>query len=406
MADKTARVPDGKSGLSRRGFLKGALAGAGLASLSRYEAVAQMVAGPSARSVQGWGVEPGLIKLSSNEMPIGPSPRAVEAVMKMVYGFNRYSLDPTLYEKIARRHGGIPVMTTDSPFNPPEGAWISLGSGSSEILFAAASAYLRNGGETIEAIPAFGNISDTGEEFSTKPIRIPVKKDFSHDLEAMKKAINDNTKMIILTSPGNPTGDLIPSAEMKRFIEEAPAHIIIFVDEAYIDFVGNPKERIGAAPLIKDHPNVIVSRTFSKIFGMAGMAIGYGLAQPEVVNRLNQNKGGRVNVLAMYAASAALDDYDYIKRAQEVTDNGKAYFEQEFKAMGLEYVPSEASFMLVNVKKNSDKVCRKLEQEYRIKVGNGYDRWKMQGWLRVTAGLQEENEAFMAALKKILVSSL
>lgn len=404
MIDAANDVQQKRSGFSRRGFLKGILAGAGVASLGSYEAVAQMVAGPSARPVHGWGVEPGLVRLSGNEMPIGPSPRAVEAIMKVIYSFNRYGQDQALYAKVAQRHG-LPVATTDTPFGAPPNSWVSLGSGSSEILFAAASAYLRNGGETIEAAPGYGNVSNLGAGFGTKPIWIPVKKDFSQDLDAMKKAITRNTKMIILTTPGNPTGILIPWAELKRFVEEVPPNVIIFSDEAYIDFARNPEDRIGAAPLIKDHPNVIVSRTFSKIFGMAGLGVGYGLAQPEVINKLNQNKGGRVNMLSMAGASAGMDDYEYIERAREVTIAGKEFFEQQAKAMGLEYVPSESSFMLINVKKDADEVCRKLEQEYRVIVGNAKQRWAMDTWLRVTAGLPEENEAFFAALKKVLVSS-
>lgn len=404
MAQTTEQVQPGRFNLSRRGFLKGALAGAGLASLGGYEAIAQMVGGPSVRPVRGWGVEPGLVRLSSNENPLGPSPRAVEAVLKLVYSFNRYGQDATLYEKVPRMHG-LPVVPAGPGFGAPANTWVTFGAGSSEILFAAASAYLRDGGETIEATPDYGNISNLGAGFGTKPVWVPVRSDFSHDLPAMKNAINSNTKMIILTTPGNPTGIRIPDEELKRFVEEVPPHIMIFVDEAYIHFARDPAHRTGAAPLIKDHPNVIISRTFSKIYGMAGLAIGYGLAQPEVINRLNKNKGGRVNVLATHAASAALDDHEYLERVREVTNAGKAYFEQEFEKLGLEYVRSESSFMIVNTRQDSDEIVRRLEQEYRVLVGNGYQRWNMQGWLRVTAGLPEENEAFIAALRKVLTSS-
>ena len=221
----------------------------------------------------------------------------------------------------------------------------------------------------------------------------------------MKAAINSNTKMVVITSPGNPTGVLVSSEELKSFVSSIPSNIIVFVDEAYIDFSRNPADRIGAAPLIKDHPNVIVARTFSKIYGMAGLGVGYGLAQPEVIEKLNINKGGRVGSLSMYGASAALEDYEYQDRARKVTWAGKEYFAQQFKEMGLEYVPSESSFMLVNVRKDADEVCRKLLEEYNVIVGNAKQRWEMDTWLRVTSGLKEENEAFMSALKKVLVSS-
>ncbi|MBT5874743.1 MAG: aminotransferase class I/II-fold pyridoxal phosphate-dependent enzyme [Candidatus Latescibacteria bacterium] len=393
------------AGFSRRGFLKGAIAGAGVAAFGLREAAAQMLQGPSAQPVRGWGVPPGLVRLSGNEMPIGPSPRAVEAIMKVLYSFNRYGRVSEIYEKVTRMHG-LPVPDMSNvPFGGPPNSWVTFGAGSSEVLFAAASAFLRDGGETIEATPGYGNISEMGVGFGAKPVFVPVRSDFSHDLPAMKKAINSNTKMIILTSPGNPTGVLIPYEELKAFVASIPPEIIVFSDEAYIDFARSPEDRIGAAPLIKDHPNLIVARTFSKIYGMAGLGIGYGLAQPAMIKTLNLNKGGRVNMLSLHAANAALDDHDYIAYAREVTSNGKEFFAEKFKEMGLEYVPSESSFMLVNIKKDADEVCRKLEQEYRVIVGNGNARWGMKTWLRVTAGLPEENEAFMAALQKVLVSS-
>lgn len=404
MAELEKELVEERAGFSRRGFLKGLLAGGAAASLGGYEAVAQMVAGPKASPVRGWGVAPGLVRLSGNEMPIGPSPRAVEAVMQQVYAFNRYGRDMTIYKKISELHG-LPVLELTNSFRPPEGMWVALGCGSSEILFAAASAYLRDGGELIEATPGYGNIPEMSESFGATTRWVPVLKDFRHDLPAMKAAINSNTKMVVITSPGNPTGVLISTEELKSFVASIPSNIIVFVDEAYIDFSRNPADRIGAAPLIKDHPNVIVARTFSKIYGMAGLGVGYGLAQPEVIEKLNINKGGRVSSLSMYGASAALEDYEYQDRARKVTWAGKDYFAQQFKEMGLEYVPSESSFMLVNVRKDADEVCQKLLEEYNVIVGNGKQRWEMDTWLRVTSGLKEENEAFMSALKKVLVSS-
>ena len=404
MAELEKELVEERTGFSRRGFLKGLLAGGAAVSLGGYEAVAQMVGGPKANAVRGWGVEPGLVRLSGNEMPIGPSPRAVEAIMQQMYGFNRYGRDMTIYSKIPKLHG-LPVIESENSFGAPPGSWVTMSCGSSEILFAAAATYLKDGRETIEATPGYGNISEMGEAFGTTPRWVPVLKDYRHDLPAMKAAINSNTKMIVITSPGNPTGVLVSPTELKQFVEGIPSNIIVFVDEAYIDFARNPEDRICAAPLIKDHPNVIVARTFSKIYGMAGLSVGYGLAQPQVIDKLNINKGGRVSVLSMYGASAALDDVEYLDRARKVTWAGKDYFAKHFKDMGLEYVPSESSFMLVNVRKDADEVCRKLLDEYNVIVGNGKQRWGMDTWLRVTSGLPEENEAFMSALKKVLVSS-
>jgi len=390
----------GASGFSRRKFLKGLAIGAGAASLGSYEAVAQMVAGPRARPVRGWGVPEGFVRLSSNEMPIGPSPRAVEAILKHAYSFNRYNRDRNLYRMVAERHD-LPVVLPSRNSREPSESWVTLGCGSSEVLFAIGSAYMRDGGEMIESAPGYGGV----ESYGGTTRLFPVDGSFQQDLSAMKAAINDRTRLIVITSPGNPTGVIVPFDDLKKFVQDVPPEVMVFVDEAYIEFAKNPDDRTGAAPLIKDHANVIVTRTFSKNMGMAGLRIGYGLAQPHVIAKLDENKGGRISSLSYVAAMAGLEDYSYQDRARAVTWEGQAYFASQFEEMGLEHVPSQSSFMLVNVRKDAGRVVRKLFEEYNVLVANGKRRWAMDTWLRVTSGLQEENEAFISALKKVLVSS-
>ncbi|MXY96190.1 MAG: aminotransferase class I/II-fold pyridoxal phosphate-dependent enzyme [Gemmatimonadetes bacterium] len=404
MVDRADRKQEASSGFSRRGFLRGMMVGAGAMSLGSYEAVAQMISGPNARPVRGWGVPEGLVRLSGNEMPIGPSPRAVEAVLENVYSFNRYNRNRDIYTKIAERHGLPVVEWPPNTFSPPD-AWVTLGCGSSEVLFAVASAYLRDGAEVVEASPGYAGVFRTAEAYGATAKWVPLNNDFQQDLDAMKAAISENTRVVVITNPGNPTGVLVSPDAVKKFVQEVPSDVIVFVDEAYIEFSKNPDDRIGAAPLILDHENVIVARTFSKIMGMAGLGVGYGLARPEVIEKLNQNKGGRPSMLSTNAAVAGIEDHDYQDRARKVTWEGQEYFASNFDEMGIEYVPSQSSFMLINVKKDADEVVRKLREEYNVMVGNGKRRWEMDTWLRVTSGLQEENEAFMAALKKVLVSS-
>tara|TARA_B100000029_G_scaffold516832_1_gene635681 strand:+ start:23659 stop:24870 length:1212 start_codon:yes stop_codon:yes gene_type:complete len=399
---KNTASTDTSNNSSRRGFLKGMIAGA--ISIGSYDAVAQMISGPNARPVRGWGVPPGLVRLSGNEMPIGPSPRAVEAILENLYSFNRYNRHMDIYTKIAERHGLPVAEPVPNTFFPP-GAWVTLGCGSSEVLFALASAYLRDGAEMIEASPGYGGVYRTASAYGAKIRWIPLNQDFQQDFGKMKAAINEKTRVIVVTNPGNPTGVLVSSDELKKFIEEVPPEIIVFVDEAYIEFAKKPSDRVGAAPLILDHANVVVARTFSKIMGMAGLGVGYGLARPEVIDKLNANKGGRPSMLSTKAAVAGIDDHDYQNRARQVTWDGQDYFTKNFDAMGLDYVPSQSSFMLINVRKDADEVVRKLKDEYNILVGNGKRRWEMNTWLRVTSGLQEENEVFINALKKVLVSS-
>lgn len=404
MSDNSQTTQITPSGFSRRGFIKGMIAGAGAVSLGSYEAVAQMISGPNARPVRGWGVPEGLVRLSGNEMPIGPSPRAVEAVLENVYSFNRYNRNRDIYTKVAERHGLPVVEWPPNTFSPPD-AWVTLGCGSSEVLFAVASAYLRDGGEMVEASPGYAGVFRVAEPNGATAKWVPLTSDFQQDLDAMKAAISENTRVVVVTNPGNPTGVLVSPDALKKFVQEVPSDVIVFVDEAYIEFSKNPEDRVGAAPLILDHPNVIVARTFSKIMGMAGLGVGYGLARPEVIEKLNQNKGGRPSMLSTNAAVAGIDDHDYQDRARKVTWEGQDYFAGQFDEMGIEYVPSQSSFMLINVHKDADEVVRKLREEYNVMVGNGKRRWEMDTWLRVTSGLQVENEAFIAALRKVLVSS-
>ena len=404
MAHSTAHDSQPTSGVSRRGFLKSALVSAGLVSLSQYEVVAQIVGGSSKQQVQGWGVEPGLVQLSGNENALGPSPRAVEAILKMTYSVNRYGLDPTLYRKIAQRHN-VPEVDADSPFALPKDAWVTVGAGSSEILFAIAHTFLSDDGELIEVIPGFGFMTRLAIRKGVKVVRVPLTREYSPDLTAMRKKITPNTKMVVVTTPGNPNGKLTPMQTLKPFIESLPSDVIVVVDEAYIDFADKPEDRIGAAPLIKDHPNVIVTRTFSKMYGLAGMRVGYGLAQPDVINKLNANRGNTLNILSGYGAAAALDDHEQVRRSRELVVAGKEYFYNELKTMGIGYVPSQSSFLLINIRIDADTVVHKLAEEYNVLVGNAKGRWNMDNWIRVTAGLPKENETFIAALKKVLVSN-
>ena len=388
--------------ISRRGFLKGALVSAGALSVGSYNAAAQMVGGPS---VIGWGVPPGLVRIDSNENALGPSPRAVEAVASLIYSINRYGQNPDLLGKIARRHGVPVVEWTDSPFTPAENAWVTVGAGSSDLLFAIGHAFLRDEQEVVESVPGFGFMTRLAALQDSKSVRVPLLPGMKPDLDQLSDSVTDRTAMVVVTSPGNPTGQLTPMSYLKPFIASIPEQVLILVDEAYIEFAENTEDRIGAAPLIEDYPNVIVTRTFSKIFGMAGMRVGYAVAQPEIIARINSHRGNTLTLLSTHAASAALDDEDHVLRSRDLVVQGKRYFYEQFDTMGIDYVPSESSFLMANVKTDVDQLARRLREDYQVLVGNAKQRWGLEGWIRITAGLPEENKAFITALKKILVSS-
>ena len=392
----------GGTGLSRRGFLKGALVGAGALSMGSYEAVAQMVGGPS---VRGWGVPPGLVRIDANENALGPSPRAVEAVLSLVTSINRYGQNPDLLGKLARRHGVPVVEWTDSPFAPVQDAWIAVGAGSSDLLFAIGHAFIREGQEVVESLPGFGFLTRLANMQNANSVRVPLLEGMKPDLDGLSKAVTDRTAVVVVTTPGNPTGQLTPLSQLKPFVASIPERVLVLIDEAYIEFAEKAEDREGAASLIADHPNVIVTRTFSKVFGMAGMRVGYAVANPAMIDRMNSHRGNTLTLLSTHAASAALDDETHMTRSRELAIQGKRYFYEQLDEMGIEYAPSESSFVMMNMKTDVDELVRRLREDHNVRVGNAKARWNIDGWIRVTAGLPEENEAFISALKKVMVSS-
>ena len=400
MRNEPASSVTDHTNISRRGFLKGTLAGA--LSVGSYDVLAQIVGGSS---VRGWGVPSGLVRLDSNENALGPSPRALEAVAGQIYSINRYGRNPDLLGKIARRHGVPVVEWTDSPFEPAANAWIAVGAGSSELLFAIGHSFLREGQEIVESLPGFGFMTNLAALQNAKSVRIPLDGNMRPDLVRISEAVNERTSLVVITSPGNPTGQLTPISKLKSFVESIPRQVLILVDEAYIEFAGRAEDRIGAATLTEHYPNVIVTRTFSKIYGLAGLRVGYAVAQPEIIEAVNKHRGNTLTGLSTHAASAALDDETHLRRSRETVIKGKQYLYEQLDSIGIDYLPSESSFMMINVKTDVDQLVLRLKEEHNVLVGNAKLRWGIEGWIRVTAGSPEENEAFITALKMVLVKS-
>jgi histidinol-phosphate aminotransferase len=240
---------------------------------------------------------------------------------------------------------------------------------------------------------------------NAESVRVPLLAGMKPDLDGLSGAVTDRTSLVVVTTPGNPTGQLTPLSQLKPFVASIPERVLVLVDEAYIEFAENAEDREGSASLIEDHPNVIVTRTFSKVFGMAGMRVGYAVARPEVIAKINSHRANTLTMLSTHAASAALDDETHMKRSRDLATQGKRYFYEQLDAMGIEYAPSESSFVMMNVKTDVDELVRRLREDHNVRVGNAKARWNIDGWIRVTAGLPEENEAFIAALKQVLVSS-
>lgn len=406
------------SGLSRRRFLSGALAGglAGAAlTLADRLALAQTMAtgGLTAKDIHGIGVEPGLVRLALNENPIGPSPKALQAIAENMFNINRYSFGGgDIYGALAEfdglelppppRFGGTGRMGGGGRFFRQVPFYITAGSGA--LLSQIALAYLSKGGtEVIEADMGYGDISGVAEIYQqfgldVNIIRTPMK-DYRHDLDAMLAAITPKTSVVVITNPNNPTGTLLSFEETEKFIAAVPENVLVVIDEAYIHFVRDPQYRT-AASLTRKYDNVIVTRTFSKVFGMPGMRVGYGICSQAIQEKLRFYGTGRANALAYAAGEASLKDRNHYNRSRAVVQHFRDRLEDEFTKMGLEYIPSESNFMMVDLGKPSMNIMREMFRK-GVMVTNRR-RQQMPSWIRVSSGDERETEVFLNVLKEVL----
>jgi histidinol-phosphate aminotransferase len=331
-----------------------------------------------------------IIKLASNENPLGPSPKAVAAMRKALATAHLYPdgggfyLRQALATHLRRGFGGQEFgVEIDN---------IILGTGSNEIIEFLYHAFVAPGDEVVTGDRAFVIYSIMAKMFQARCIEVPFRG-HTHDLKAMLAAITPKTKLVFVANPNNPTGTRVANAELDEFIQRLPSHVIAVLDEAYIEFLDDPPPSIGYAM----KRNVVVLRTFSKIVGLAGLRIGYGVAQKECIALLQRvRQPFNTNAVAQAGALAALSDAAHIRKTKALTRRGLAYFEREFKRLKLEYVPSCANFMLVNVG-DGDEIFRALQRRgVIVRPMRGY---KMPGWVRVTVGRMEENRRFVGALR-------
>lgn len=329
-----------------------------------------------------------IIKLASNENPLGPSPKALEALKNTLNNIHIYpdSNNFNLKRKIVALTGH-------------DERGILVGNGSDEILKLLAEAFLSPGDEIIFADPSFSEYEFTATIMGAKSVKVPVT-DFKHDLEAMLKAVTDKTKIIYICNPNNPTGTIVTADELEKFMNAVPEDVLVVFDEAYIEYVDNPNYASGIK-YVNAGRNAIVLRTFSKIFGLAGLRVGYGLTTVEIAGAIERvTEPFNVNLLAQTAATAALDDTEHLENSRKINKAGKEYLYQEFTAMGLKYVETEANFIFVDVGQDCKEVFNKLlRMGVIIRTG---DIFGYPTFIRVTIGNPEENQRFISALKKAL----
>ncbi|MBN1572295.1 MAG: histidinol-phosphate transaminase [Deltaproteobacteria bacterium] len=334
----------------------------------------------------------GSIKLASNENPLGPSPMAVEAMKKAVANVHRYPDGSCFYlkEKLSELQGLKPENYI-------------IGNGSNEIIEILIRVLVREGDEVIMGDPSFIVYRLVTQGVGGKSVIVPLK-DWVFDLDAMKGAITDRTRLIFIDNPNNPVGTTIKKDDFSRFMEGLPRSLVVVLDEAYKEFDTSGESPIFSEYMEGDVP-IISTRTFSKLYGISGARIGYGVAVPETISMLNRIRSPfNVNSFAQAGALAALSDHDFVKKTLDLTRSGMEYLYGEFKKLGLNYIPSQANFVLVDVGQPSPAVYNAMLKEgVIVRPMAGYG---LANYIRITLGIPEENERFVAALKKILERGL
>jgi histidinol-phosphate aminotransferase len=329
------------------------------------------------------GLKPSdIIKLASNENALGPSPKAIAAMRKTLATAHLYPDGGGFYLRraLAKKLG----VEMDN---------VILGAGSNEIIEFLFHTFVAPGDEVVAGDRAFVIYSIMAKMFQAQCVEVPFRG-HTHDLPALRAAITPKTKLVFVANPNNPTGTRVSNAELGAFIQSLPAHVICVLDEAYIEFLDDPPSSVEYA---MKH-NVVLLRTFSKIVGLAGLRIGYGVAQQDCIALMQRvRQPFNVNAIALAGATAALADTGHIRKTKAMTQRGLAYLEKEFRRLKLDFVPSCANFVLVNVG-DGDKVFRGLQRRgVIVRLMRGY---KMPAWVRVTVGLPVENRRFIAALKE------
>jgi histidinol-phosphate aminotransferase len=391
----------GAPGLSRRRFAKllgmgvAAVGGGGLAAAVPARAAAlrgwgHAGAGAPLRGVPAAGAAKGIagvVRLSSNENPYGPSPAAFDAMRSAFDLAWRYPDEhvEALAEDAARLHGVEPAQ-------------ILLGAGSSEILLLAAVAFTAPGRPAVAAEPTFESLPRHARRHGAEALAVPLTTDFRHDLPKMLAAAPD-PGLLYVCNPNNPTATITPKAELRSLLGKAPERTLVVVDEAYFHFADSDDFE-SVIPLVAAHPNLLVTRTFSKIYGMAGLRCGYGVAQPAVVARLRDHQAfDSVNILALAAARASLHDAVQVSRGQRLNREVKAAVCAELDRLGFAYIPSATNFMMIDLRRPVGPVIQELRRR-NVEVGRVFPA--LPHHLRVTIGTAEQMQAFLGAFGQVV----
>jgi histidinol-phosphate aminotransferase len=322
-------------------------------------------------------------KLASNENALGPSPRAVEAIQKILNGLHRYPEGGAnaLRECLGEKLGVAPEE-------------IIVGNGGDDVLSVLARTFLNDGDEAIIPQPTFSPYAHVTLIMGGKVVPSPLR-DFGVDLQDVRSKINKQTKLIFLCSPNNPTGTIITEGELDSFLADLPDQILVLLDEAYGDFVNDPNWP-NSLTRFRQNP-LIVLRSFSKIYGLAGLRVGYGIGSREFIQYMNRvREPFNVNQLAQVAAMAALDDEEFRNRTIRTIQEERQRLYEAFERMGYSYLKSQANFIFVRVGDGDEMMGKLMQKGLSVRPGSAFG---CPDWIRITVGLPEENRRLLRALE-------
>lgn len=327
----------------------------------------------------------GSIKLASNESPLGPSRKAIEAIKDALQNLHRYP-----------DGGGYYLRKALSERYEVELDQIILGNGSNEVIEIFVRTFLRPGDEAIMANPSFVVYPMAVQAAYGRDVIVPLK-DGRHDLEGMMRKVTDKTRIVFIANPNNPTGTINTRSEFDSMMKELPEDILVIVDEAYHEYVTS-RDYPDTMRYLREGRNIIILRTFSKIYGLAGLRIGYGITKKELVDEMNKvRQPFNTNSLAQIGALAALSDHKHVEEGRRINEEGKRYLYKEFESMDIKYLPTEANFIYIEIEENASGLYERLLKDGVIVRPMGERN------LRVTIGLPEENKRFIKAFRKLLI---
>ncbi|AZR74185.1 histidinol-phosphate transaminase [Anoxybacter fermentans] len=330
-----------------------------------------------------------IIKMASNENPLGPSPLVLKLLREGLQGIHQYPDSNCYYLKQALCR-----------FYNLEEENLIIGNGSDEIIDLIMAVLVEPGDEVIYANPSFIKYRLAVQAAGGKSVEIPLRKDFTHDLKKMANAVTRKTRVIFICNPNNPTGTIVGQGEILDFLSQIPTDILVVIDQAYREYVTDPTYCDGLN-LIHKYPNLLLLRTFSKIYGLAGLRVGYGIGHPEIIDMLNRVRSPfNVNLLAQKAAIFALQDQNHVLTSRYVNEQGKKYLYQNLDKVGLDYIPTQGNFMLINTGCDAQEIFEKLLMRgIIIRPGNIFG---LPTWIRITIGTENANKRFISALIEIL----